>query len=571
MNKSAFSFRVSTLLIMLIGHFFAVEASADASGEVKYQIYADLEKPSLAAAATQLPPLYLARGEYSGFSLRIPAGTGHAIENPRFEFKSSRDAKLPSLDVKVYLEAGHDFHQSSFRSKNSGFVEDILIPNDLFRQPGFHFPVENKAPQPTYLIEVHVPLDSEVGDFKGQFRFELDAKEYSLPIEGHISSYVLPSQFRLKTSFGFAPNAVIQKHLGSWTDQSHHVVSDYLNLAREHRIDFHKMYVSFPVLDTLATHPIDLLSPHQGDMSFINLWSGVSSEKLDQRFSGTDLPVPSEMKQLGKNAQATKRLKLFWQSLDKSVSQKTESQNFYVYFADEPARPMIPKLASALKQIKLWAPHLKFLVVSDFEKPLAANVDIWCVNLMHWNKSGFASPAFYRQLQVDEHKQLWFYVSCNAHGCSSPEENETPDFATDRPSAYVRALPWFAFKYNADGVLYYDTVFGYTKSPAKSPWVDSFAFTGYGEGNLFYPCTLELCGVSAALPSLRLKILRSGLQDVEILRAALLLPLQKSGQEKQSELRARVDSLFSRSQNFPHRTEIFEQLKVDALKILDAN
>jgi hypothetical protein len=83
-------------------------------------------------------------------------------------------------------------------------------------------------------------------------------------------------------------------------------------------------------------------------------------------------------------------------------------------------------------------------------------------------------------------------------------------------------LPWYALRFGAKGILYYDTVYGYVKGGSLAPWKDQFFFTGYGEGNLFYPCTKELgkCDKPQVISSIRLKIIRDGLEDVQILKMA---------------------------------------------------
>ena len=153
------------------------------------------------------------------------------------------------------------------------------------------------------------------------------------------------------------------------------------------------------------------------------------------------------------------------------------------------------------------------------------------------------------------------YTSCMAHGCNQPLESNSADLVIDRPSAFHRAFPWAAFDAKAEGILYYNTVEAYGAGE-MAPWRDPFLFTGYGEGNLFYPCTQRFCGTSLlrALPSLRLKVLRDGLEDVEILEA---------GERAGLPVREWAKAAYRGVHDFAKKTSEFEKVKVRVLEALD--
>jgi hypothetical protein len=138
-----------------------------------------------------------------------------------------------------------------------------------------------------------------------------------------------------------------------------------------------------------------------------------------------------------------------------------------------------------------------------------------------------------------------------------------PDLMIDRASAYQRAFPWMALRYGAGGVLYYDTVYGYSHGNPESPWKDAFSFKGYGEGNLFYPCTPDLggCAEPKVAPSLRLKVLRDGFEDVQILRMA---------RAKGAPVDRWLTEFIPNSRTFNKTTEAYEALKRRALRAMDS-
>ena len=49
-----------------------------------------------------------------------------------------------------------------------------------------------------------------------------------------------------------------------------------------------------------------------------------------------------------------------------------------------------------------------------------------------------------------------------------------------------RALEWLAFEYGVTGELYYETGYAFGQGN-PGPWVTQWAFTGNGDGTLFYP------------------------------------------------------------------------------------
>lgn len=96
-------------------------------------------------------------------------------------------------------------------------------------------------------------------------------------------------------------------------------------------------------------------------------------------------------------------------------------------------------------------------------------------------------------------------------------------------------MPWFAYKNNASGYLYYDTVLAFSSGPDRTgdPWTSVYAAGGNGDGTLFYPGTpttvsggssfaigpAPVAGQPAPtnipIASLRLKMVREGLEDYE--------------------------------------------------------
>ena len=331
--------------------------------------------------------------------------------------------------------------------------------------------------------------------------------------------------------------------------------------ALRHRIDLHKVYLKFPEKD--AKDPLAESPP--GTLSFIHqthaLFSGELSSRLF-RFTTTDLPVPEDYKNLHKTSLKPKEIETFWKRLNQSTLDNGLQDKSFVYFIDEPKKADLQQIAKNLKQIRQWAPDLHFLVTTPYENTLEDSINIWCINLIQWDRPTEKSPAVYKQRQELKKEQLWFYVGCNSHGCEGAEAIENPDLVMDRPSSYIRVFPWMAIRYGAEGILYYDSVYGYSHGSPMSPWKDAFSFTGYGEGNLFYPCSPLIAGCKSqqVFASTRLKILRDGLEDVQILKML---------EEKGTAVNSTVTHLIPGVRNFPTKTAAYEELKRWALSQLE--
>ncbi|MFZ4715038.1 MAG: hypothetical protein ACOYL6_15060 [Bacteriovoracaceae bacterium] len=465
----------------------------------------------------------------------------------------------PKINWKASLLGVHLLNKSSYMKSGISEVPEIVVPMHLLNQKGFHIPKSNYPRTPWYLLEFFTLASTNSGEYKGNFHFKLQGKKYLIPISLKVYSYALPSRFDLKTSIGFATWPVLKKHYGEWHSGERELYQKYFDLASDHRIDLHKIYYRFPPFNKKSTS--DLLKYHDEHESFFDYWMNLYQGRDSVhafKWSLTDLPIPEEYK----TTVDSKALE-YWKALEQSVKKNDLSENTFVYFIDEPKKEQFIKIKQNLKKIRDVAPDLKFLVTHHFSSILANLVDWWCVSYSQWDKMPNPTPQFYqKRLKTNSKEQLWFYTSCNAHGCSGEGENHhEPDFVTDRPSSFIRSFPWLAYYYGAKGILYYDSAYGYTKE-GNSPWVDDFNFTGYGEGNLFYPCNPEFCGIKEQFPlvSLRLKILRDGLEDVQIARDAMA---------KKPELEKGLKDFLKPPRNFPERTELYNTKKTEYLKILD--
>lgn len=525
-----------------------------------FEIYLYGEKPGVsqpfAAPAGKAIRIHMARDGFATLAIRFPEGEPALL--PLSELGLKGDAfGGEATTVNAYAIGVQAIEKASFKAGKpaQSEVADILVPVDYLNDSGFHIPNRRIPTRAQYLFELHAPEGAQAGDYDTKISFKRAGQDYEIPLQIRVHKLKLPKHFKLKTSFGFAPYGALIKHFGKWADKEMEVHETYMRLAVENRIDLHKFYVKIPKAEELKTAAGDPLKV--GDkISFLRLWDKARSSQfspLGFTASFTDLPVPEEEKKNPTEA--------FWKALQSSVIQHDLLDKSFVYFVDEPEAKTYPALRESLKKIREWAPQLMLLGTLSFRKDMAGSFNLWCPNLIQWDYPGFSRPEEYLSRRNQQGEHFWVYSSCSAHGCGPSAETNTADLVIDRAAAYHRAFAWAAFDAQAEGILYYNTVEGYGAGDL-SPWREPFLFHGNGEGNLFYPCTLRTCGTAnlRVLPSLRLKTIRDGLEDVQILEAGLEAGLP---------VRQWAKAAYRGVRDFSKTTADYEKVKVRVLEALD--
>jgi hypothetical protein len=125
-------------------------------------------------------------------------------------------------------------------------------------------------------------------------------------------------------------------------------------------------------------------------------------------------------------------------------------------------------------------------------------------------------------------KHLWWYQSCDEHescsnGSPGPATATWPSYMIDASPVRNRVFQWLAYTYRISGELYYDSDYCWTATCGgqSDPWVSIYAFGGNGDGTLFYPGTTAKIGgtTPVPVPSIRLALIRDGMEDYEMLHA----------------------------------------------------
>jgi hypothetical protein len=193
----------------------------------------------------------------------------------------------------------------------------------------------------------------------------------------------------------------------------------------------------------------------------------------------------------------------------------------YLYGIDEPREDQYAFVRDAYEQIHELVPDLPIMQTVNHQvpDPLRELVDIWCP------LSSRLESDFYRErLQAGD--TLWVYVCCSP---THPYGN----FFIDRPATEHRLLFWQTWQAQASGFLYWCSCWWKglpTPGSAQPAWPEvpirmrDHAASGprriNGDGLLIYPGP-QL----APYPSIRLEVIRDGIEDYEYL--ALLKRLRQ--------------------------------------------
>ena len=162
-------------------------------------------------------------------------------------------------------------------------------------------------------------------------------------------------------------------------------------------------------------------------------------------------------------------------------------QYAYAYILDETYKrveeiySLIHKGCKSLKTLLTQTPRQGF-----------EDVDIWCVRIDNILREET------KRFRERKDKSIWMYVSSKIR--------PFPSLNIDVPSIEARILGWICFKNKVEGLLYW-CVNWWPKNPFEG--ADTYKYQN-GNGFLYYPG-------DKILSSLRVKLLREGLEDYEYL------------------------------------------------------
>jgi hypothetical protein len=504
------------------------------ASSVSWWIVSGLEKVRPADPVPSPPErsarLEAARNEFEPFQLVLSTASADTerIDVEASDLSGPQGAVIPARNVRLYLERNISLQLPSSVDRTAGEWPDPLVPRiDAYageRRNAFPFELERGHRQVIW-AEVYVPKTAAAGKYTGELRIRPDGLSgMSVPVQLTVWDFELPSTSSLRTAFGFSGVTALRKHRGSYTsdDDLFRISRDYQKAALMHR---------------LSTYGGTMVSPPASfDGNSVRVdWTVYDREEgpfLDGAVFGAGDPLPgakvtsADMRTRG---QTDEQKVLYWREWVRHFKEKGWSDRLYFYLWDEPAADAVPRVLAKGKLVRQADSSIRNLLTMPFDRRLAEVVDIWTplINCFE-TKPGFpdycarnVSRAEYEPL-VKEGKSLWWYQSCASHSCNSSKSEYFrgwPSYAIDAGAVSNRVMQWITWKYGIGGNLYYNMNESYIH-PAD-PWSSVYLHGGNGDGSLFYPGTPEKIGGATDIPieSIRLKLIREGLEDYEYLAA----------------------------------------------------
>ncbi|MBE6582261.1 MAG: DUF4091 domain-containing protein [Ruminococcaceae bacterium] len=182
-------------------------------------------------------------------------------------------------------------------------------------------------------------------------------------------------------------------------------------------------------------------------------------------------------------------------------------------------------------EVEIMAPYYTNIQVGegrDQTDEMEAYTDLWCPKLCLWDDERSygdflnytPSKSFHERMneQIAKGDRMWSYV------CNDPDDPYAQLFV-DTEGVNQRLMFWQMYQRDIKGFLYWcANYYGYSTGGKKvpiNPWnstntkvTNGQGITIFGEGFLFYPGS-EI-GFGGAVPSIRAKIVRDGIDDLEM-------------------------------------------------------
>jgi len=347
------------------------------------------------------------------------------------------------------------------------------------------FDVAASSTQPIWL-EVFVPKGTAPGRYECTVTVAPgNAAASTVPVHLAVYPFELPDEVHSVTAFGLSIDSVFDKH-GLSQEERQGLAGRKLHRAYYECLLDHKVSPYYL--------PVDLESPWAA--SYLN----------DPRLTSFVIPFREDEGYLRGIAEYLRERG--W--LDKA----------YFYVVDEPiGREQYDRIKEVADLLHRADPDLQ-LVAPFYRAPdwddalttfdvLTGYLDIWCPNIHYFD----LNPLIYEQIKERQRalEDAWCYVCC---GPGAPYNN----FFVQMDGFSHRLIFTQMWRLGVPGLLYWSTTYW---PRVDDPWesmmtVPDINESIYGDGSLLYPGVKV--GIDGPVASIRLKLIRDGIEDYEYLR-----------------------------------------------------
>jgi hypothetical protein len=421
------------------------------------------------------------RNEYAPFQIVINSLKGVQEVSVAISDLRGKAASIKGPRTSLFLVENVTVKKSSFpSSQKPGVAGPQAWPDPLV--PLGNLRVEELKLRSIW-VDLFIPVSTVPDLYKGHVTVASQTgTTIELPVEIDVRDITIPTASTMKTAFGnlSLPTCMSKAHgllKGSPTYQK--ALEDYYWFLVEHRLSPYSI-------------PVDIYSKDAG--RFLD----------DPRVTFFVIPMDWGA---GKNSK-------IWNDDEMTrLSQRLDDTGWTgkgaFYVIDEPGEDAFADVVKIGKRVHSVNKSFKYLMTTDTGKILfndtvmkEASVDIW-VSLVR-----LMSDVKVRKVLFEERikgKDLWWYT------CIVPKWRGATFFIDDAATA-PRLYPWMSHLYGIKGILYW-AVDNWTHVDCN-PWTNTETYpTGNGDGSLLYPDK----DFARPVASIRLKMLREGLEDHELL------------------------------------------------------
>ncbi|GAC1342005.1 MAG: hypothetical protein NVSMB23_14270 [Myxococcales bacterium] len=519
MKKLQLSVLVFTALTA-IGALVATAANAE-TAQVWVAPSAQKVRPQTqpAAGSAAAASIAAAKNEFESFHV-VVTGAARGVSMQLSSLDDGRGHVISGRDLVLYREALINVTLPSGGDGATGRWPDALIPDvdPVAGEKRNAFPFDVPAGESrAVLVDVHVPQTAVAGTYRGTVVVS-GGVAAQVPVTLVVWDFAVPSTSTLRSSFGLAWNGPCMGHHGD---------ENCGNAAAERAL--RARYVQVALDNHVSVSNPSLSTPVERDGTAN--WSTYDAESapfLDgtaaTRLKGARLTSA----RIIARGPTTTAVAAAW---SKHFTGKGWHDALFDYTCDEPPMTCAWKeIQGRIAQVKAADPLLPALVtttVTQAKEHGITNIDLFApvVNFMDDKPNG----SFPGSQRGSYGGNVWWYQSCMSFGCagvggayaagSASYESGWPTMAIDADGTRNRAMEWLSFSYGMSGELYYEMALGYFTG---NPWDNQYNFGGTGDGTLFYPGTPARIGGKTEIPveSLRLKMIRDGMEDFELLMLA---------------------------------------------------
>ena len=463
----------------------------------------------LAAAKNEFEALQVViTGQAGGVSMSLDGltdGAGHTISG---------------REVVLYREALINVASQTGGDGAAGVWPDALVPDvdPIAGEKRNAFPFDVPANESrAVLVDVHAPQATPAGKYTGTLHITGGVTQ-DVPVELTVWDFEVPSTSTLRTAFGLAWNGPCMGH-GDGScgrgDADMKLRARYIQSALDNHVSIHQPYYTSTV-DSAGNENWGAFDQYAGP--FLD-------GSADTRLRGAKLTSVSV------NGATAAPVVRAWSNHFKQKG--WSSMTLFDYVCDEPPLTCqwsdIPGRISQVRSGDSSMPTLVTTTTWEAQSNNVSGIDLFVpvINFVE-GKPGTSLAGSQRSRFP---ANAWWYQSCMSFGCSGvgggldgTGEKGWPTYAIDSDATRNRAMEWMSFTYDMQGELYYEVTMAYYSG---DPWVNQTAFGGTGDGTLFYPGTPAKIGGQTEIPveSLRLKGIRDGMEDYELLNMAKQLGL----------------------------------------------